>query len=826
MPRATRLKKNNRGPATVVCPWCQNPNKLFWPGKSINSHIACCPAYKEVLAQNNIPKDAEEEGAGSKDPGEELELEDREQGSVDENMEGGHLGVEEFGNVNVGHIGEHADDASMDILDPNTIEEPDVPINPLRKTNTRTSRLPSRYHDFSLAMGYSFLADPIHHQPTPSPKPMEDMQEVESGSPKASQESNPMEQDHSNENDYFISQPNEFSIYHIHQYHRPSREPKYGIDNLADSRNFDVAPSFSRSLEAIYGKVTPEGDPSSSPSSHSPSHVIGLSHEGDTDSLQESQDLECYPSVEVPSNGESHISKNEVAVGPFQNSTIFRLMDWALNVCRVAKGAGAKIIDCLVHEVILAPEFNREHLLGFRFRQQEQIMDAYQSGVPDIELPPPEEDASEDKVSQHPSQASTESVTPLLPFVASDEWHTGHVDIPVPCARYKCKEDDVKIFRVNDIYYRNPLDVIQSEFADTTFHSLHLKLFKEFFRPSPNADVERVYGEMERDVMKRVPNDNEHEVVIAALMDASDSTLLANFGTASLWPGYSVLGNLSHYIRLKPSMHALNAILFVPSLPDSFQDFYKEHFERLAPDSVLRHCKRELIMLIWGLLFLNPDFIVAYLYGILMHCADDVIRLIFPQLFTHTADYVEKVILASIKFLAECPCLLCLVKKSQISQLGTKADMRHHENKPREDSAFQRDRVEMSRTLMYEKGYSVNNQTMNELLSKWSGLPHRNPFSKLLSMIDDNYYKLFCNDLMHEAAGRWNDAFKHLCRCLYALAKELIQRLNERYWQVPTFGNGTIRQFKNNVSELKKFAFRDFEDLLQVHGVSTSCTIS
>uniref|UniRef100_A0A0W0GE93 Uncharacterized protein n=1 Tax=Moniliophthora roreri TaxID=221103 RepID=A0A0W0GE93_MONRR len=108
-------------------------------------------------------------------------------------------------------------------------------------------------------------------------------------------------------------------------------------------------------------------------------------------------------------------------------------------------------------------------------------MDAYRSGIPDIELPPPEEDASEDEVSQHPSQASTESATPLLPFVASNEWHTGHVDIPVPCARYKCKEDDAKIFRVNDIYYRNPLDVIQCEFADTTFYSLHLKPFKEFF---------------------------------------------------------------------------------------------------------------------------------------------------------------------------------------------------------------------------------------------------------------------------------------------------------------------------------------------------------
>uniref|UniRef100_A0A0W0FTS8 Uncharacterized protein n=1 Tax=Moniliophthora roreri TaxID=221103 RepID=A0A0W0FTS8_MONRR len=143
---------------------------------------------------------------------------------------------------------------------------------------------------------------------------MEDMQEVESGSPKASQESNPMEQDHPNENDYFISQPNKFGIYRIHRYHRPSREPKYGIDDLADSRNFDIAPSFSRSPEAIYGKVTPEGDPSSSPSSHSPSHVIGSSHEGDTDSLQESQNLERYPSVEVPSDEQHDIPLNGLGV--------------------------------------------------------------------------------------------------------------------------------------------------------------------------------------------------------------------------------------------------------------------------------------------------------------------------------------------------------------------------------------------------------------------------------------------------------------------------------------------------------------------------------
>ena len=34
--------------------------------------------------------------------------------------------------------------------------------------------------------------------------------------------------------------------------------------------------------------------------------------------------------------------------------------------------------------------------------------------------------------------------------------------------------------------------------------------------------------------------------------------------------------------------------------------------------------------------------------------------------------------------------------------------------------------------------------------------------------------------------------------------------------QVPTFGRDTIRRFHRNVSEMKRLAARDFEDVLQV----------
>ena len=40
--------------------------------------------------------------------------------------------------------------------------------------------------------------------------------------------------------------------------------------------------------------------------------------------------------------------------------------------------------------------------------------------------------------------------------------------------------------------------------------------------------------------------------------------------------------------------------------------------------------------------------------------------------------------------------------------------------------------------------------------------------------------------------------------------------ISTRYHQVPTFGQDTIRRFRENCSELKKMTARDFEDLLQV----------
>jgi len=92
-------------------------------------------------------------------------------------------------------------------------------------------------------------------------------------------------------------------------------------------------------------------------------------------------------------------------------------------------------------------------------------------------------------------------------------------------------------------------------------------------------------------------------------------------------------------------------------------------------------------------------------------------------------------------------------------------------------------------------------------------------------------------DIMHEfELGVWKALFIHLLRMLNAIDKALIHELDRRcvvnqslgkllidclssalsFRQVPSFGRDTIRRFSSNVSELKKLAAHDFEDLLQV----------
>ena len=72
--------------------------------------------------------------------------------------------------------------------------------------------------------------------------------------------------------------------------------------------------------------------------------------------------------------------------------------------------------------------------------------------------------------------------------------------------------------------------------------------------------------------------------------------------------------------------------------------------------------------------------------------------------------------MAAIKYLAQCPCPRCLVKKEQIDAIGTKVDSIRR-SQIREDDESRREQVERARGWIFERGYSVVSAAVERLLS-------------------------------------------------------------------------------------------------------------
>ncbi|KAJ7189662.1 hypothetical protein GGX14DRAFT_580522 [Mycena pura] len=146
--------------------------------------------------------------------------------------------------------------------------------------------------------------------------------------------------------------------------------------------------------------------------------------------------------------------------------------------------------------------------------------------------------------------------------------------------------------------------------------------------------------------------------------------------------------------------------------------------------------------------------------------------------------------------------------------MGTKNDMRRRQ-KIREDSPWYRKIIGTVRRWIFEKGRLVSGTAVDRALKPQSWVPTRNAFSKL-GEHGLNFFGLFVPDLLHEVElGTWKAVFTHLLRLLNAQGEFLIEKLDERFRLIPTFGRSTIRRFKANVSEMKKLAARDWEDILQ-----------
>jgi hypothetical protein len=242
---------------------------------------------------------------------------------------------------------------------------------------------------------------------------------------------------------------------------------------------------------------------------------------------------------------------------PFDNASTYLLVKW----WRENGHGSIQALDALVKKVLFHSDFNLDDLADFNAnRELNRLVSFSTVGQPDT-----------------PSK-NGRTIIPV-DYRPSDGWRLGQVMLKVP-GKWK-KNESVPEIVIDKIPYRNPLDIVRSAFRDKEFFNYHLKGFTEVWKPSDNEPEERLYSEvysspayleMEDEVrMKRLKSQpNIIETVVLPWLWASDSTHLAAFGNASLWPGYLSFGSLSKYIRTKVTSLSLYHMVYFKTVRIGF----------------------------------------------------------------------------------------------------------------------------------------------------------------------------------------------------------------------------------------------------------------
>ncbi|KIK35174.1 hypothetical protein CY34DRAFT_56217, partial [Suillus luteus UH-Slu-Lm8-n1] len=400
-------------------------------------------------------------------------------------------------------------------------------------------------------------------------------------------------------------------------------------------------------------------------------------------------------------------------------------------------------------------------------------------------------------------------------------WKRTPVSIDVPFAR-TTESPGSRRFHAADLYHRSLVGILREKLANARDDKLfHYEPYQLRWSP-PHLDAEvSIYGDLYTSTAFHEAHSDLQESpgepgcslprVVAGLMFWSDATQLTSFGNAKLWPTYMYFGNESKYRRCKPSLNLSNHVAYFETLPDSFEAFTDGN--GLNSDCTT-HCHREFFHEQWKIL-LDDEFLEAYEHGIVVCCCDGIMRRFYPRIFTYSADYPEKVLIATVRNLGGCPCPHCLISKNQIQNMGMPQDRRQCQTLSRSDER-RRMTVNNARSLIYEQNFAVGSAAVERILKPHSWVPTSNAFSDRLGPLGFSIFCALVVDLLHEfEIGVWKMLFIHLLRIVTAHDPGLIHKLDQRYRQTPTFGPATIRKFSTNSSEMKRLAARNFEDLLQ-----------
>ncbi|KAJ3535195.1 hypothetical protein NMY22_g6600 [Coprinellus aureogranulatus] len=379
-----------------------------------------------------------------------------------------------------------------------------------------------------------------------------------------------------------------------------------------------------------------------------------------------------------------------------------------------------------------------------------------------------------------------------------ESWQTSPVTIDVPFNSTSSNPGSFP-FTIEGFRFRPLISVVRAKLQDSghseQFHFVPYDL--RWLSHDCTSDT-RIYGEMYhsqafldayREVQSLPPEPSEDHLprYVVGLMFASDQTMLASFGDAKLWPVYMLYGNESKHRRSRVSLGLFEEIAYFRTLPDDFTDWYLNRSGKKT----------------WKIL-LDDEFVRAYRHGMVIDCFDGVRRRFYPRIMTYSADYPERKNRGR-----QYP--------GDIPALGQPSDRHLREARQRSDDLERQAKVDKAREMIYgRKHLAVNSKPVEAILKPTSLVPTKNAFSERLFPDGFDMHGMVVVDILHEVEiGVWKSLFIHLLRILEAENPALVNILDQRYRQVPTFGKDTIRRFSSSVSLQKQLAARNYEDMLQ-----------
>lgn len=243
-----------------------------------------------------------------------------------------------------------------------------------------------------------------------------------------------------------------------------------------------------------------------------------------------------------PEMNEGLATTSTNSFAPLSNVTSFRLLNWFYGGSKQKSQAE---LTSLLDNVLKADDFNQEDAAKFSFARETALLDSVDD--------------------------------PSAPFANENIWKKSTIKIPLPCERQKfASEADAHKLRIRDVHHRSLVEVIRTAANDESAKSWHNTPFKMFWKSSPNKEPQRIVSELytadafleEHEKIVNLPlhlptdppSPKPVENAVFAIMLWSDSTHLANFGDASMWPVYFYSGNQSKYPRGRPSQHSAHHV--------------------------------------------------------------------------------------------------------------------------------------------------------------------------------------------------------------------------------------------------------------------------